>query len=65
MYQHIGHLAARSMAQERERDLQLRIRQDQAGAARGTAHTHPAPHGLLLRFHDVLVRAHLMHAPIH
>lgn len=65
MNQHIDHLAARSMAQERERDLQLRIRQDQAEAARGTVVTHRPHRGLLSTLHGILVRAHVLHAPTH
>lgn len=68
MYQHIDLMAAQSMAREREqgvtadlrrRDPQLRA---QEWAARRTPARSEHEHHWL---HDLLVRAHLVHAPIH
>lgn len=62
MYQHIDLMAAQSMAHERERELQKSLRQ--RGSADGARPAHrpgdSASHGWL---HDMLVRAHVLHAP--
>lgn len=67
MHQHLDLMAARSMAQERERDLQTTLRRRdpalraQEAAARRTPAVAVDEHHWL---HDLLVRVHLAHAPL-
>ncbi|MFB9730919.1 hypothetical protein [Ornithinimicrobium kibberense] len=64
MYQHIDLMAAQSMARERERLTQADLRHREASRRRAPAATMPtfAPRS---RWHDLLVRVHLAHAPTH
>ncbi|GGK71561.1 hypothetical protein [Ornithinimicrobium pekingense] len=64
MNQHLDMLAARSMAHERERDLQQQLRQRRTPAQEAG----PAPaaaHQWWSWVHEQLVRVHLAHAPTH
>lgn len=65
MYQHIDLMAAQSMAREREQDLQATLRQRQGIAQRSTSSLEPQPSARHHRVHDLLVRVHLAHVPIH
>lgn len=65
MYQPIDLMAARSMARERERDLQTTLRQRQVAARRAPVTASPVPVAPHHWVHDLLVRVHLAHAPIH
>jgi hypothetical protein len=62
MSQHIDLLAARSIAHERERDLQRSLRQRQESATR---HRPVPPQPERHRLQDLLARLHLGHAPSH
>lgn len=61
MYQHIDLMAAHSMAHERERELQKTLRQRRPSTATRPAHRPAATSHSWL--HDILVRAHVLHAP--
>ncbi|GGK57168.1 hypothetical protein [Ornithinimicrobium pekingense] len=68
MYQHLDLMAAQSMAREREHGLRAAqrhqdplLRQQEASAR----HAPPAVDEEHHWFHDLLVRVHLAHAPIH
>lgn len=65
MYQHIDLMAAQSMAREREHDLQVTLRQRQAAARRAPVGAGPEPAVGHHWLHNLLVRVHLAHAPLH
>jgi hypothetical protein len=63
MYQHLDLLAAQSVAHERERVLHLALRQREQ--ERRVAGVDPVASSGQHRWHDALVRLHLLHAPSH
>lgn len=65
MYQHIDLMAAQSMAREREHELQATLREREAAARRSPAAPVRTESPLHHWLHEMLVRAHLVHAPIH
>jgi hypothetical protein len=65
MYQHLDMMAAQSTARERERQLQVTLRQRQGVAQRASALGEPPAAGWHEWLHDMLVRAHLTHATPH
>ena len=65
MYQHIDMMVAQSVARERERDLQVDLRQRQGIAQRGPAGRDPQATGWHEWLHELLVRAHVVHAMPH
>lgn len=59
----LDYLAAQSIARERERDLQVALRQ--RAADRPTTPRFPRPEPRTHRLHDALVHLHLVHARTH
>ncbi|WP_134774108.1 hypothetical protein [Ornithinimicrobium flavum] len=57
----LDHLAARSVARERERDLQVTLRQRETRRGPDPGSSQPEPESHWLR--DMLVHLHLVHAP--
>ncbi|MGD8202341.1 hypothetical protein ACQE98_17000 [Ornithinimicrobium sp. W1679] len=56
---------ARSLAVERERDLQVRLARRQAEISRPAVPRHLSPAAdLAQRWHDALVHLHLAHRPV-
>lgn len=64
MNQHLDLLAAQSVARQRERDLQTTLRRREHAERRSGADLTPPPATRPHLVHDLLVRLHLVHAPV-